>query len=159
MVILLICVSLPAVALASSQSVQETVEEAESHPPETTPRPESYDLNPMSFLVKTLGYVTLIGLFVFLGLKGYRRLVYNGSGAQSPKIRVLGSSILGPKKSICVVEALGHILLLGVTDSQISVLLELPEDKLSEDIRSSLQQTKSRPNADFQKILSNWVKK
>lgn len=143
----------------SSVLAQQTEEQEQTASSEVPAKPQNFTLNPMTFLVKTMGYITLISLFVYLGLKIYKRLVYTGGSSQSPKIRVLGSSIIGPKKSLCIVDALGHFLLLGVTENQISLLLELPEGELNEDIKSSLLQTKTQTNPEFHKILSHWVKK
>ena len=62
--------------------------------------------------------VTVFGMY---GLKHFVNRKKNGNLA----IRVIGSTMLGPKKGIYLVEVSERWLLLGVTDASISMLTEL----------------------------------
>ena len=59
-----------------------------------------------------------------------------------------------------MVDVLDHLLVLGVTDSQITVLLELPWEKLDEGLKRSLLEEKgSTSTVSFSALLKNWSKK
>ena len=79
--------------------------------------------------------VTLLGaLAVLLGglwavLYGVRRLTARGGlAAQGRTLRVLGSTYVGVKKTVTLVEVPGAVLVLGVTPERISLLKSI-EDK------------------------------
>ncbi|QQE90545.1 flagellar biosynthetic protein FliO [Azotobacter chroococcum] len=71
-----------------------------------------------------LALALVIGLIVLCSWL-LRRL---GSGRQWPgqHLRVIGSSLLGPRERVVIVEVRGTWLVLGVTGQQISKLHELP---------------------------------
>jgi flagellar biogenesis protein FliO len=117
------------------------------------------DINPASLLFKALAIVLVFSLALYLFLRLYRYLSQGKRlGGQSLPIRVLSSSTIGPKKSLCVVDVLDHVLVLGVTDAQISVLLEIPADKVHESLRPALQRENQSSRPNFNELLKNWIK-
>lgn len=126
-----------------------------------SPTPTGFDTDPISLFTKAIGLVLVFSLLLYLSLRAYKYLVQGKSaGGQFPRIRVLGSSLIGPKKSLCMVDVLDHLLVLGVTDSQITVLLELPWEKLDEGLKRSLLEEKaSTSTVSFSALLKNWSKK
>ena len=126
-----------------------------------SPTPTGIDTDPISMFTKAIGLVLFFSLLLYLSLRAYKYLVQGKStGGQSPRIRILGSSLIGPKKSLCMVDVLDHLLVLGVTESQITVLLELPWEKLDEGLKRSLLEEKgSTSTASFNALLKNWLKK
>ena len=126
-----------------------------------SPTSTGIDIDPVSLFTKAIGLVLFFSLLLYLSLRAYKYLVRgNSTGGQSPRIRVIGSSLIGPKKSLCMVDVLDHLLVLGVTDTQITVLLELPWEKLDEGLKRSLLEEKGSPSTvSFSALLKNWSKK
>lgn len=138
-----------------SQIVQQPSREPPSQDPQY-----SIDNHPIMLLLKSLFFIIVIGLLLYLMLRAYRALTFgNGLGRHSPQIRILSTSAIGPRKSLCLIDALDHILLLGVTDGQISVLLEIPTTELNEQVKNSLVNLNRRPEPNFKKLLSSLLKK
>ncbi|MDZ7271477.1 MAG: flagellar biosynthetic protein FliO [candidate division KSB1 bacterium] len=50
-----------------------------------------------------------------------------GNGMQTAQLRVVGWTLLGPKRALYAVLAADRVLILGVTDSQITLLSEIQE--------------------------------
>ncbi|MCG8607766.1 flagellar biosynthetic protein FliO [bacterium] len=146
------------VGQVSPKQVAPKVEETSPVPTSQFQTPARVDINPFSLLFKALAIVLVFSLALYLLLRLYRYLSQGKRiGGQSLPIRVVSSSVIGPKKSLCVVDVLDHVLVLGVTDAQISVLLEIPADKINESHRSALlpENQSSRPN--FNLLLKNWI--
>ncbi len=79
--------------------------------------------------------VVLGGLFVVYYFT--RRMSrFDSSGAKEKWIRVLANKFIGVKKNICVVEVPGSILILGVTNDQITLLTKIDDDAVLEKIRN-----------------------
>jgi len=94
-------------------------------------------LDSMSFfwsfmkMLTTLSMVIgmMIGALYLMKKYFYRSPVATGS---SGLIRVISSHHLGPKKSIMLVEVLGEIILLGVSDHQMSMLTTISDPGATE---------------------------
>ena len=75
-------------------------------------------------LLKTVvSLLVVVGVTVF-GMYGLKHFI-NRKKSGNLAIRVIGSTMLGPKKGIYLVEVAERWLLLGVTDASISMLTEL----------------------------------
>lgn len=74
--------------------------------------------------VLSLGVVIALVYFTTFGLK---RFLTRKRGSGGASIQVLGSTLLGPKKGIYIIEVEKRRLLLGVTEATISYLTELEE--------------------------------
>jgi len=150
-------------SLVSAGAPQEkSIEQGEQSPSDPIQEPEfNIDHNPITLFFKMFGFIIVLGLILYLGLRAYKTIVSgNGmSGRHSAPIKILSSSVIGPKKSLCLVDALDHLLLLGVTDGQISVLLQIPATELNEEMKNSLVPKNRNPDASFKKLVNTLLKK
>ena len=80
-------------------------------------------------LIVVLIYLTLLFLNKFM----YRRTNFNGQ----LQVKVVGTTPLGPKKFIYLVEVFDRLLVLGVTDNQISNLTEIADTEILNQIKSA----------------------
>ena len=149
-------------SVTASAPQEKSIEQGEQSPRDPAQDPEfNIDHNPITLFLKMLGFLFVIGLILYLGLKAYKTFAYGAgmSGRHSAPIKILSSSVISPKKSLCLVDALDHLLLLGVTDGQISVLLQIPATELNEETRNSLLKKNSNPDPNFKKLLNSFLKK
>lgn len=85
-------------------------------------------------LLRTVGSIALVVALIFGFVYALRRFVYlrghrpNGKGI----IEVVGSNFLQPKKALYVVRVMDRVLVLGVTDTRISLLCQLGGSPSSE---------------------------
>jgi flagellar biosynthetic protein FliO len=122
-IVVLICVLLVAGVVLIAQEQSPTVGESEDVQIDSNePGLPQTSFGPL--LLKTVvSLFVVVGMTVFgmYGLKHFVNRKKNGNLA----IRVIGSTMLGPKKGIYLVEVSERWLLLGVTDASISMLTEL----------------------------------
>ena len=86
-------------------------------------------------MIAALG-VLLGGLFVVYYFT--RRMTrFNGNGTRDKLIRVLANKFIGVKKNICLVEVPGSVLILGITNDRITLLSEIDDDAVLEQIRQT----------------------
>jgi len=106
-------------------------------------------------LVLCLVLACLAGLKKFTSGKwnlGDKLGLVNGTRKKTAKlVDVLSSHYLGPKKTITLVRVAGRILVLGVTDSSISLITEIHDGKYDEKY-SGLEDAKA---TDFSDLLSS----
>ncbi|MBI9085904.1 MAG: flagellar biosynthetic protein FliO [Desulfobacterales bacterium] len=94
----------------------------------------------MSADITATALTLLAALAVLLGglwavLYGVRRLTARGGpSAQGRTLRVLGSTYVGVKKTVILVEVPGAVLVLGVTPERISLLRSIEDKALCEKI-------------------------
>ncbi len=122
----------------------------------------SQGFNPFGALIQSLGLLVALGLILYLALRFVKGTVYGkGFNARSEQIKVLGSSFIGPRKSICMVKVLDHLLVLALTENQVTVLLRTPLTELNEATRQSLLAAEAKPDMGrgFKKILSDLTSK
>lgn len=111
------------------------------------------------FLIKSLAVMGVLFILMFALLKGSRNWFYGqGNMDDALSIHIRGSKILGAKKSLYYVEALGHILLLGVTEKEISVLLDIPMEQLSEEQQNKWRNNNHTADPGFKKMLNSIMK-
>ena len=149
-------------SVSASASQEKSFEQDEQ--PLSDPAQElefNIDHNPITLVLKILGFLMVFSLILYWGLRAYKTFASgNGKGGRHfAPIRILSSSIIGPKKSLCLVDALDHLLLLGVTDGQISVLLQIPANELNEEMKKSLLRKNNNPDPNFKKLLNRFLKK
>lgn len=65
-----------------------------------------------------------------------RRLKGEAAGSRGKLIRVLGNSYIGMKKHISLVEVPGAVLVLGITNDNMSVLTKIEDPEIVEKLRS-----------------------
>ncbi len=118
--------------------------------------PDSFSLA-ITMLKAGGALLLIIGLLVLLML-ALRKLGLGTVGRQSGGlVRVLESRILGPRKSLAVVEAAGEYLLLGITDQQITLLTSLPAEEIKR--RQATGKRADGQAATFAGILAGTIKR
>ena len=76
-------------------------------------------------LVRTILALFVVVVLVYAGVYLLKRLMARPkTGTHAMPVRILGSTLLGPKKVVTLIEVEGRILVLGVTDSTITCLTE-----------------------------------
>jgi len=114
------------------------------------------NLGPM--VVKTIGLLLLLIVMAYLGMYIFKHFSYRKRG-EGLSIRVVGSTLLGPKKGIYLVEIEDRRLVLGVTEASISFLTEL-EQRSPDELPPSLDQKSDKNTSGrFQSFLDTLTKK
>lgn len=113
---------------------------------------------PALIIVKWLIVVVFFLFIGFLLLKQSKILLTNRLNKNNIQIRIHGTKMLGPNKSLFIIETLGHILLLGVTNHHISILLDLKHNDLQEQYKKLIDE-KVNKDTNFQPLLSKWLQK
>ena len=94
-------------------------------------------LMPSAFkMMMTLSVVLGLIYLLFFGFKKYvlKNTVFGGGGKL---IQVVSTNYLAPKKNISLVEVAGEILVLGISDQNISLLTSIREPERIEDIKKA----------------------
>ena len=99
------------------------------------------DSNPVSLessgfkMAMTLSMVLGLIFLLFFGFKKYvlKNTMFGGGGKL---VQVLSTNFLAPKKNITLVEVAGEILVLGISDQNISLLTSIREPSRIEDIKN-----------------------
>ena len=141
---------------------QESLTSAQS---ETAPLPfsENSQFNFAALVAKTIGYLTLIVLLIILTVYVLKRFVYNKREfpGRGKAIQVLGSTYIGPKKSLMLVDAAGRILIISVTDAQMNLITELKKEEYEEYVkRENTEESISDASGNhFRDILHKYLKR
>ncbi|MBC7187784.1 MAG: flagellar biosynthetic protein FliO [Calditrichaeota bacterium] len=108
-------------------------------------------LNTGMLLLRTLAVLGLLVAIIYLGAWGIRRLAgRNAPGAPSSKLQVLGSVFLGPKRALYAVHVLDRVLIVGVTEAQISLLSEIADpEKVAAFVGHTAKGPTGRPFASY----------
>jgi len=105
-------------------------------PPEDKKKTE-----PVSLLSSGLRMVTTLSLvlgLIFLLFFGFKKYVLKNTAFGGGKlVQVLSTNFLAPKKNIALVEVAGEILVLGVSDQNISLLTSIREPERIEEIKNA----------------------
>jgi flagellar biogenesis protein FliO len=145
--------------------MQVTTGYGQHQPPTTSQRSFSTaQLNssvlPLNTFLKAIAIVAVFFVIIYALVRSSRNLIYTKGLNNSPtKIQIKGSNIIAPKKYLFLVEALGHILLLGITETQISVLLDIPWEALNEEQKLQWNQDNNSTDPNFKKILRSLLRK
>ena len=126
-------------------------------PPEDKKKSE-----PVSLLSSGLRMVTTLSLvlgLIFLLFFGFKKYVLKNTAFGGGKlVQVLSTNFLAPKKNISLVEVAGEILVLGVSDQNISLLTNIREPDRIEEIKNAYSDNSH--GADWkQGVLKNTVGK
>lgn len=122
--------------------------------------PATPAIDTFSVFLETVAVVAGLTLLLYFGLKWYRSAIYGkNAGRQKTQITLLGSSIIAPKKSVSVVRVLDHLLVLGLSDENMNVLLDVPVEDLSDELKQSLGRSQNVSGASFKNLLDSWMKK
>lgn len=128
-----------------------------SLPSETLPAPplginenRGLDLNkpldPVAISVRTFAMFALVLGLMFLIFYVFKKYVLKNTifGGNEKFVRVLGSGFLGPKKSIVMVEVAGEVLVLGMSNDNISLLMQIQDPEKIEEIKASRKEANGR---------------
>lgn len=122
--------------------------------------PFSNSFDSFALLLKTVGLVICFSTMLYLALRWYKKSVYGNSfNKHSSEMKLLGAMSIGPKKTICMVNVLEHVLVLGLTENDMNLLLDIPENDISERLKGSLLEDAKEKPQNFGKILNQWMKK
>lgn len=90
----------------------------------------------LGLFLKSVGAFILVAILIFATVYVLRQFykLKNSKGFNANFINIIGSTFLSPKKSIYLVEICEKILVLGVTDTDISILTEFNKDELELDL-------------------------
>lgn len=96
-------------------------------------------LDPVAITVRTFSMFALVLALMFLIFYIFKKYVLKNTifGGNDKFVQVLGSGFLGPKKSIVMVEVAGEILLLGISNDNISLLMQIQDKEKIEEIKAS----------------------
>jgi len=96
-------------------------------------------LDPVAITVKTFTMFALVLAFMFLIFFVFKKYVLKNTifGGNEKFVRVLGTGFLGPKKNIVLVEVAGEILVLGISNDNISLLTQIQDKEKIEEIKAS----------------------
>ena len=130
-----------------------TAEQGENNEQQAT------DVNMGALLFRTiLSLIVVFGILylVVFGLK--KAMGQKGSGKNSGiSLKVIGSTFLGPKKAVYVVQVIDRVLILGVTDAQVSMLSEISDEETLKTLRP-IQNAQKSSTASFSEHLNAMLK-
>ncbi|MEZ0392352.1 MAG: FliO/MopB family protein [Pseudobdellovibrionaceae bacterium] len=111
---------------------------------ETTKKAASSE-SPFLKIFLSLGIVAVMGGAAYFWLRKYR---YKNPQSQATQIKVLSQHFLGPKKSLAIVRVAGESVLIGVTDTNISMIksLSLLDEDIPEETPREFQTVFARKN-------------
>ncbi len=114
--------------------------------------------SPVGPLIKMLSALVIVIFCVYIGLYLLKRLMVNRYAANGHKhlLQVIQTTYVGPKKSVALVRVADRSVLIGVTDSQISVLAQLDVNETGAILEN---ETETGEKRDFGMILSAAAKK
>ena len=105
----------------------------------------------------SLIFVLALMLLAVFGLKWLHNRTSN-SGDVTKQLKIYGSISLGPKKSLCLVQVINRFLVLGVTDTNVSLLSEITDEiEIKSLLQNSEQKIKGSP-ITFKEHLLNFTK-
>lgn len=119
-------------------------------PPQRIDEGKGFDLNkpldPVAITVKTFTMFALVLALMFLIFYVFKKYVLKNTifGGNEKFVRVLGTGFLGPKKNIVLVEVAGEILVLGISNDNISLLTQIQDKEKIEEIKASRKEVNGR---------------
>jgi len=122
--------------------------EISSPPPQRINEGGRLDLNkpldPVAITVKTFTMFALVLALMFLIFYVFKKYVLKNTifGGNEKFVRVLGTGFLGPKKNIVLVEVAGEVLVLGISNDNISLLTQIQDKEKIEEIKASRKEMK-----------------
>ena len=115
----------------------------------------TYEPDMVSAAMKMVGALAVV-LFIVFAVMFYVKRAFGryASKGGSDTVRVLGSTFLGVKKTVSLVEIPGAVLVLGVSNDRITLLATIDDGEVLERMRTH---DGNRPAGGFSKHLSQAV--
>lgn len=111
-------------------------------------------------MLKAAALIVIFSVVLYFLLRSSKNFIFTKTFAGSSSgIQIKGSKIIGPHKWLYIVDVLGHILLLGVTEKQVTVLLDMPFENLSEEEKRLWNDEVKTSEPNFKKLLHHWLRK
>jgi flagellar biosynthetic protein FliO len=90
-------------------------------------------------IYRGLAILALVLALMFFIVYVFKKVVLNNSalGGNDKLVKVLSTGFLGPKKTIALVEVAGEVLVLGISDGNISLLTQIHDDERIEKIKAA----------------------
>ncbi len=100
-------------------------------------------LDPVAITLRTFGMFALVLALMFFIFYIFKKYVLKNTifGGNEKFVQVLGSGFLGPKKSIVMVEVAGEVLVLGISNDNISFLTQIQDKEKIEAIKASRKES------------------
>ena len=120
---------------------------AETSPPLRINESRGFDLNkpldPVAITLRTFGMFALVLALMFFIFYVFKKYVLKNTifGGNEKFVQVLGSGFLGPKKSIVMVEVAGEVLVLGISNDNISLLTKIQDEEKIAAIKASRKES------------------
>jgi flagellar protein FliO/FliZ len=120
---------------------------AEALPPLRINESRGLDLNkpldPVAVTLRTFAMFALVLALMFFIFYVFKKYVLKNTifGGNEKFVQVLGSGFLGPKKSIVMVEVAGEVLVLGISNDNISFLTQIQDEEKIEAIKASRKES------------------
>ena len=128
--------------------------------PDTTLQRMNQNYDPFAVFVKAIGLLLVLSLLLYAALKAYKsQMVSKQIGGKSVYVKILQTTYIGPKKSLTLVSALDHVLLLGITENQVNVLMKVPKEALDEQLKLALLKNDPVANTNFKDFLKHLMNK
>jgi flagellar biogenesis protein FliO len=106
--------------------------------PQSKEEKEGNSVGLVSSGLRMLTTLSLVLGLIFLLFFGFKKYVLKNTAFGGGKlVNVLSTSFIAPKKNIALVEIAGEILVLGVSDQNISLLTNIREPRRVEEIKSA----------------------
>jgi flagellar protein FliO/FliZ len=112
-------------------------------------------------VLKTAGLLIVIVALIILTLSVLRRFIRPGGTASSGQgaLQVIGTLFLEPKKGIYLVKVVDRLLILGVTEGNISILEKVGEEKEMEKLEQAFNGRRDVFQMNFSdKLRQVWKK-
>ena len=121
---------------------------------------QSQQVNMGTLLLRTVLSLVAVITLLYIGVFFLKKFVLhkNGSGRANTSLRVMDSTFLGPKKAVYLVEVVDRILILGVTDSQVSLLSEITDQETLKNIHLAGSSAVKGIGSSFSDHLSSLLK-
>ncbi len=128
--------------------------------PDTSLQRMNPNYDPFTVFVKAIGLLIALSLLLYVALKAYKsQMASKQIGGKSVYIKILQTTYIGPKKSLTLVNALDHVLLLGVTENQVKTLLKVPKEALDEQLKLALLKSDPVTDTNFKDFLKHLMNK
>ncbi len=141
---------------ANSQSAAQIVE----HGSDTHQSSSSFYTSALPSLARMVGALLIVIVCIYLGLYALKRTTmrrYSRNG-QHHLLEVLETTCVAPKKTVSLVRVANKAVLVGMTDSQMSLLAELDPDQTAEIMAAQSEEKQTDRFGQLLKSVSHRIR-